>query len=144
MRKKLVATALILSALAGLIVGYAIQQYTLIIPTQGKIKGIGVSITWTSNQSKCNTIEWGTIENNTATLLPETITLTNTNNTACTFTLATVNPSPNLLSLNLTWNITQTTVLQPNMSVIAKLTLTATSKYAGEFNFDIIIKAEAT
>jgi len=144
LNKALVALLLIASLIIGVVIA-ATLQYSLTIPSIGTIKGVGVSIQWL-NGSECNTINWGLRYNDTVYTLPDVLNITNTNNTACTLSLATENLSPNILSLSLTWNYAGSPLQPQEWQLIALTQRIAVANhmspfFSKTFTYDIIIIA---
>ena len=110
----------------------------LLIPTKGTISFVNVSATWL-NGTSVTEIDWGSTENATAYVM-EPINITNVSNVPVTLQLNTTNLSPSILTLTLTWNVTDTTVLQPDEWVLAELEQTVTA--TGPYTYTTIIRGE--
>jgi len=135
LKKLVLALGLIVLFLAVVVAAQLWKEY--VIPTTGQVdENVELSIKWLNN-SAVQQISWGPVPNGTAYQLPDLINVTNIENTPVTLQLSTVNPSPSIISLSLTWNYTDT-VLQRNDWIILQLTQTVTA--TGPYSYDTVIR----
>jgi len=127
---------MLLAALVGVAAG-AVVDYSF--DNNGTIEIVGVSFTYL-NGTEVTSLNWGAVENGTATLWPEPFLVTNTGNTNVTLLLYTQNHSPSIIALLLTWNYTGQ-VLEPGESVAVTLTQTVTA--TGPWSYTAVIEGKS-
>jgi len=138
--------AILLTALViTIIVAAAAYVYMQrVISNVGRIKGVGVEVYSDANATKVlQQIDWGW--RTPGEVVAVNFYVKNTNNTNVTLSMSFANWNPPSLSgfMMLSWNYTNSTILQPSQIIPVKLTLTISSSITGidNFSFDIIIQA---
>lgn len=128
-----------LGVITFLIVNIAVAPwlYTVVFPTVGKLNIGEVSVTW-KNGTVITQFNYGYVNNNTATPLPDLVKVTNTGTLPATLSLSTAN-QVNITLLTLTWNYTGTT-LNPSDSILIQLTQNVTAS-SETFGYDTKIDA---
>lgn len=129
------AAFLIIGVLIGAVVAIAVQQY--VFPTTGTVTTVSLTIAWLDGGAPVSTIAWGPCENSTEYEL-EPLNITNTSNVPVTLNLATSDLSTSIITLDLTWNYSDTK-LEPNESIILALTQNVTA--TGDYTYNTIIDA---
>lgn len=114
--------------------------FTILLPTIGVTSTVKVTVTWSDGSAinQTNPIDWGVVDNNTATNLTSLIKITNVGNRPATLALSAVN-LVNITWLDLSWNYTGA-VLAPSNSVLVQLTQNVTAS-AVPFGYDTRIDA---
>ena len=109
--------------------------FTVLIPTTGRVSTI--EVTWLDG-TEVTQIDWGTVDNNTETALPQLINITNIRDKEVTLSLSATN-QVNITALSLSWNATSP--LPAGSSTIVQLNQTLT---ASEETWSYDVKIDAT
>ncbi len=137
-------TALVIALAATIIVAaIVVLVATYTIHTTGKIKGIGVTVSWDpAGTQPCTAIDWGVL--GPGDLAGVTVYIKNVKNTNATLSIARNNTQPSefLTYSTLSWNYSGQ-VLHPTETICTQLTLLVNPNISNitQFSFDIIITA---
>lgn len=111
--------------------------FTVLLPAIGVTSTVKITVTW-QDDTEISQVNWGVVDNNTETTLPNLLKITNVGNRPATLSLTAIN-QVNITSLTLTWNYTGTPLSAAN-SILVQLTQNVTTS-AVPFSYDIKIDA---